>query len=168
MRIFFDITIFTAIGLAVLFVYLEFWDDIRLAVFNEEATYSLFVDTVPLDVTVADDPATRTKGLSGVSRLEPNQGKLFVFDDESKHGIWMKDMLIPLDIIWIDNELKIVYIEKQATPDSFPTVFAPTEPARFVIEVNAFFVDSHNLEIGDTVFIPPEILPADIIKDLQE
>lgn len=168
MRIFFDIIVFTAFGLALLFAYLYYWDDIREAVFGEEVTYTLYIKNVPVRVSVADDPALRTKGLSGVESLRANEGKLFVFDTSSKHGIWMKDMRFPIDILWIDENLRIIHIAERIDPSTYPTIFAPEQDARFVLETNAFFVDSFRISVGDSVFIPPEILPPDIRKQLQQ
>jgi uncharacterized protein len=168
MRIFFDIIVFTALGLAILFAYLYYWDDIRASVFGEEVTYTLYINNVPVRVSVADDPALRTKGLSGVTSLRTNEGKLFVFPENGKHGIWMKDMLFPIDILWIDENLRIVHIAEKIDPSTYPTIFAPEEDARFVLETNAFFVDSFRISVGDSVFVPPEILPVDIRKRLQQ
>lgn len=168
MRIFFDALIFVTIGLTALFVYISYWDDIRLAVFGEESKYTLFVSNVPVIVTVADTPETQAKGLSGVTKLGTNEGKFFVFDHAGKHGMWMKDMFIPLDILWISDTLEVVHIERVVTPETFPTVFAPPSDARFVLEVNAHLTDTLKLEVGDRIFVPPELLPADIRETLQD
>jgi uncharacterized membrane protein (UPF0127 family) len=137
------------------------------AVFGEESRYTLFIGTIPVLVTVADDPESRARGLGGVQSLGENEGKFFVFDEAKKHGIWMKDMVIPIDILWIDDNLSVVHIEKEVQPNTFPTVFAPPVEARFVLETNSFFVEAMKINIGDRVFVPPEILPSDIIHSLQ-
>ncbi len=167
MRILFDVFVFTIIGLTLLFVYLHYGDTVIESLSGQETRYTLFVNNVPVVATVADTPETLTRGLSGVTKLGTNEGKLFIFDHNGKHGIWMKDMLMPLDIIWIDENLKVVHIEKKVTPDTFPTVFAPPTDARFVIEVNAYFTDSLKVTVGDIIFVPPEILPVDIREKLQ-
>ncbi len=168
MKLIRDIVFFTALGLAGLFVYLQYWDDIKFSLFGEEARYTVFLGTVPLSVTVADEPDTRTRGLSGVESLGANEGKLFVFDQEGMHGIWMKDMLIPLDIVWINDNMHIVHIEERVSPETYPSVFSPDAPARFVLEVNTFFIDIHQINVGDRLFLPPELLPSDIRRNLQQ
>ena len=87
--------------------------------------------------TVADDDTERAQGLSGTKSLAGNTGKLFIFDRESKHGFWMKDMRYPIDIIWLDAAREVVHIKRSATPESFPEIFYPDQPALYVLEVNA-------------------------------
>lgn len=99
---------------------------------------------------VASTPEARDKGLSGVKSLDKNEGLLFVFDNDDTWGIWMKDMVIPIDIIWLDAEKKVVFIVKRADPSSYPyTTYRPTKPARYVLEVPAGTADSKNIRSGD-------------------
>lgn len=91
---------------------------------------------------VADTEQARVKGLSGVQKLDPNGGLLMDFQTDGTWGIWMKDMKIPLDIIWLDANKKVVYIVKNASPElSTGTTFVPKKPARYVIELPAGSVD---------------------------
>jgi len=75
---------------------------------------------------------------------------LFIFEKESLHSFWMKNMRFPLDIIWIDKDKKIVDIYKFALPckDICKTI-TPSLKAKFVLEVNAGFVEKNNLKIGE-------------------
>ena len=99
----------------------------------------------------ADTEATRTQGLSGVKKLGPNEGMLFVFDTNDTHGIWMKDMNIPLDIIWLNESKKVVYIVKNAPPeDVVKTIYSPKDAARYVIELSAGSVQKAGIKTGDT------------------
>lgn len=168
MRVFFNLVLYVTLGLTALFLYVTYFDTLMQMIFGEETSYTLFVNNVPVIVTVANTPETLTRGLSGTRELGQNEGKFFVFKESGKHGIWMKDMLIPLDIIWVDEELSVVHIEKQVSPETFPTVFAPETDARFVLEVNSFFTDTLKLQVGDRIFVPPEILPVDIRQKLQK
>ncbi len=94
------------------------------------------------ELWIADTEAERVQGLSGVERLDPNGGLLMDFEADGAWGIWMKDMKVPLDIIWLDANKKIVYIVKNASPElSTDTVFTPKNPARYVIELPAGSVD---------------------------
>lgn len=63
-------------------------------------------------VDIADTVVTRTQGLSGRTSLAETDGMLFVFENADRYGFWMKDMNFAIDIIWIDPEKNIVYIEK--------------------------------------------------------
>lgn len=104
-----------------------------------------------IDVEIANTNAKRELGLSGHVPLADDQGMLFIFDKTAKYPFWMKDMLFPLDIIWISEDYKIVYIEKNAKINSFPNTFGGQVEARYVLEVNAGFSDKNNLKIGDQI-----------------
>lgn len=94
----------------------------------------------------------RTQGLSGTASLDYPSALLFVFEQSDTWGIWMKDMNYAIDIIWIDEGQRIVHIVEEATPRSYPdTTFAPSEPARYVIEVPAGSVARDTIEIGQRV-----------------
>ena len=67
---------------------------------------------------------------------------LFVFPDNDQHGIWMKDMKFPIDIIWISENYNIVHVKKDATPESYPTVFKNSKPARYVLELPAGSIET--------------------------
>ncbi len=167
-KILFDIVIIIVIASTSLFLYKEYWDDAKRALFGDEPVYTIYLGSKALEVTVADDSQERIQGLSGVTSLRDFEGKLFVFDTDDTYGIWMKDMLFPLDIIWIDKNLEVVYIEENVYPDTYPQVFTPTTEARFVLEVHAKFVSSVQVKVGDRLLLPPGILPSDIQKQLQK
>ncbi|MGH7197093.1 MAG: DUF192 domain-containing protein [Candidatus Saccharimonadales bacterium] len=97
---------------------------------------------------IADNDSERAKGLGGVPKLEPHEGMLLVFDWDDEWGIWMKDMQISIDIIWLDNTKKVVDIEPNVSPDSYPENFKPNKPARYVLEVPAGVADLKGIRIG--------------------
>ncbi|MDP1710262.1 MAG: DUF192 domain-containing protein [bacterium] len=112
---------------------------------------------VDIPVELADTNEKRTNGLSGKSSLEKESGMLFVFEKKVvAPTFWMKDMLIPLDIIWIGNG-KIVKIDKNVpapvaeTPDTKLVNYSPGTPIDYVLEVNAGFSDKNNFKVGDSV-----------------
>lgn len=87
---------------------------------------------------VVDTPRLREKGLSGRSGLDDDEAMLFVFDSDDKWSFWMKEMKFPIDIIWLNNEGVVNYVEYDVKPDAIPhKVYAPPEPARYVIELAA-------------------------------
>jgi uncharacterized membrane protein (UPF0127 family) len=99
---------------------------------------------------VADTEALREQGLSGTKVLQPTDAMLFVFDENDKHGIWMKDMNFPIDIVWLDEKKKVIFMVKHAEPSSYPfTTFKPTKPARYVIELPADTIERKDIIIGD-------------------
>ena len=97
---------------------------------------------------VASNEIDRRQGLSEVEHIYPNGGLLMVFDNDDKHGIWMKDMRVSLDIIWLNNDKKVVYIVKNATPEmSTDVIFTPKTDARYVIELPQGSVDSAGIKV---------------------
>lgn len=108
-------------------------------------TWVLSFGSFTIPITIADTPVLQEQGLSGTLSLPAESGKLFIFDKPDFYGFWMKDMAYSLDIVWIDETMKIVGITKDVFPDTYPQVFYPPEKVRFVLEVNAGFSTTHNL-----------------------
>lgn len=106
-----------------------------------------------LTLKVADTEALREQGLSGSSPLSPREGMLFIFPHSGNYGFWMKDMLYPIDIIWLDEKYRIVSVEERAMPESYPKVFYPASPARYVVELRAGFFSEYHLKRGDVLEI---------------
>ena len=104
-----------------------------------------------IKVDLADTNESRAQGLSGRSDLKENEGMLFIFEHEGVYPFWMKDMNFDIDIIWINKDLKVVYVKKNATPESYPKTYIPSENAKYVLEVLSGFSDKNNLKIGDSV-----------------
>lgn len=106
-----------------------------------------------IQVKVADTAVSQEKGLMGVSSMPPDEGMLFVFNIELPYAFWMKDTLIPLDIIWLDKKKSIVYIQKNALPctKSPCTSYMPNNFAQYVLEVNAGWVEKNKIKLGDKV-----------------
>lgn len=102
-----------------------------------------------LTTRVAKSTAEREKGLSGTSALRQDEALLLVFETDGKWPIWMKDMNYPLDIVWLDKDKKVVYIVKNAPPESYPyEQFTPKEDARYVLELSAGMVTKKAIVIG--------------------
>jgi len=102
---------------------------------------------------VADTTEERAQGLSGKESLKENEGMIFVFKNPTVPGFWMKDMLFPIDIVWINESGKVVSVTKNAGPESYPLVFYPEGSIRYVLEVPAGFSEKNNLKKGDMVSI---------------
>lgn len=101
---------------------------------------------------VAKTAAEREKGLGGTGELRSDQAMLFVYDTDDKHSIWMKDMKYALDIIWLDKNKEIVYIVKNAPPESYPYErFVPKQDARYVLELPAGTAGKKMIDIGAKV-----------------
>lgn len=117
-------------------------------------TVGIIIGSVAVQASVADTLSSRIKGLSNTPYLPDTVVKLFAFGVAGEHSIWMKDMNYAIDIIWADQEGKIVHIEENVTPDTFPNTFSSPSPAWFVVEANAGFVAQHGIAIGDKIVLP--------------
>lgn len=104
---------------------------------------------------IANNPYLQAKGLSKRTQLCPNCGMLFIFNQETTQTFWMKDTLIPLDIIFINSSGVITDIYT-ATPeigisDFRLKLYQSTNPARYVIELNAFKSQKIGIKTGDQI-----------------
>jgi uncharacterized protein len=167
-RFFLDVVVILVCAVTGFFLYQNYWDTFMATLFSDEPAHTVYIGSAAVVVTVADTEQKRIQGLSGVKKLDEREGKLFVFDTDARHGIWMKDMLIPLDIIWIDKDLRVVSFKENVSPQTFPEAFRPDADARFVLEMNAHFVSSLRVQVGDRLTVPSQLLPEDIKKTLQQ
>jgi len=108
-------------------------------------------------VLIASDPIKRSKGLGGFKELKDNEGMLFLFNQPDKYGFWMKDMLFPIDIIWI-KDFKIVDIASNVLPEGAKNilelkVYYPKDKADKVLEINAGLAEKYGFKIGDEVLV---------------
>lgn len=116
-----------------------------------QTTNSLRIGDGIFRARIASNQTEREKGLSGVGKLEPDQALLMLFPTEGKWNIWMKDMLVPIDIVWLDKDKKVIFIVKEAQPEaSTSTIFEPKAPAKYVIELPAGTVDSKAINLNAT------------------
>lgn len=101
-------------------------------------------------VEIADSSQERAKGLSGRESLPQNQGMFFIFETPDRYSFWMKEMLIPLDFVWIKDSA-VVQINENIQPQDFqpPRTLTPDEEADKVLELNAGTIQRLNIKIGD-------------------
>jgi len=112
------------------------------------------IKSLSVKATVADTAALRKKGLSKIQSLPFDQAMLFVFENNGKYSIWMKDMKFAIDIIWLDENKRITDIATEVASesgkkDSELTIYKPVNDAKYVLEVNAGLVKLNNLQVGD-------------------
>jgi uncharacterized membrane protein (UPF0127 family) len=106
------------------------------------------------NVTIARTDTERQRGLSGTKNLASNRAMLFIFPDNTRPGIWMKDMNYPIDILWVSANSQIVHIVKNAQPSSYPEIFRSDVFARYVIEVPSGTIERTGIVKGDLVVLP--------------
>jgi len=124
---------------------------IALLLFNVrgKTPHILRIGEVEIKIELVTTSEERAKGLSGLESMPENQGMLFVFDKSDYYSFWMKDMNFAIDIIWIDEDKKIIDITHNADPQSYPQTFTPRLRAQYVLEVNAGWAKERGVEIGD-------------------
>ena len=108
--------------------------------------------------------AQRALGLSGRERLDPDAGMLFVFPDERTRAFWMRDTLIPLDLVYLDSDWVVVGIHTMQpepdTPVSLLRRYPSAEPARYALEINAGLAMDLGIEIGDVIDVSGLVIRA--------
>lgn len=105
------------------------------------------------DVEVAFNARERARGMMFREDLDSDRGMLFIFEREGIYPFWMKNTLIPLDIIWLDTEKKVVFISKNTQPcgDGPCPLIHPTGKAKYVLELNSGMSEKIGLNITDTL-----------------
>lgn len=149
-------------GLAILFLF-GFWGWLKYGRLSEPLRVNqIRIDGQAVEVEIADTMLSRERGLSGRTELRLGQGMLFVFPTASKHGFWMKEMKIPLDILWIAGN-KVIGVTSQVQPQPGAplwklTLYYPPEPADKVLEVPAGAAALHSWKAGSVFELPgPEV-----------
>jgi len=102
------------------------------------------------EVEIADTPVKRELGLQYRRELAADRGMIFLFPTESVQSFWMKNTSLPLDMIFIGGDRKIVGIVEQTVPFSLEprSVGAPSQ---FVLEINGGLAKRHGIKAGDSV-----------------
>ena len=105
-----------------------------------------------VNVEIVRNEEDRRWGLMERDSLEADAGMLFIFDQSGVYPFWMKDTLIPLDIIWMDYARNVVYIAEDVPPcEEDPCLsYNPDKEALYVLEVNAGYAAEKGLQLGDT------------------
>jgi len=111
-----------------------------------------FDNEVMFKVELAETSAEKTKGLMYRTELPEEHGMLFIFEKDSPRNFWMKNTLIPLDMIFINSELEVVEVKANVPPcKDDPCPSYPSEPARYVLEVNGGLAEKKGIKAGSIV-----------------
>lgn len=106
--------------------------------------------TIRVKVEVVRTPETRARGLMYRRELAADAGMLFIFERQETQSFWMKNTYLPLDMIFIDDERRVVGVVHDAEPLT-TTSRSVDEPSRYVLEVNAGFARRHGVATGTVV-----------------
>lgn len=116
----------------------------------------VFIDNgkekIKVNVEIADNAEERAAGLMFRQFLDDNKGMLFVYQWEDYRSFWMKNTLIPLDMVFISENFEIVDIRYAEPCKKDPCIsYVSSKPARYVLEVNGNFTIRNNIAIGNKV-----------------
>jgi uncharacterized protein len=114
-------------------------------------------------VEIANTDATRERGLMFRETMDPRHGMLFIHDRQEPLAYWMKNTLIPLDILFFDNQRRLVSQQRDVPPCTLGDACPPypsDAPARYVLELNAGQAAKIRLQNGAELRIDPQVVPA--------
>lgn len=127
---------------------------------GEETVSGVFTNgenRIDVKLEVADTPEEREDGLMNRSSLEPRSGMIFVYNEEDDRSFWMKNTYIPLDIIFLDSDKRIISVEKAYpqpnTSDEDLRRYRSEEPAQYVVELPQNFSEKYSLGKGDELVL---------------
>lgn len=113
----------------------------------------IFPNGYVVNVEIADDPELRAQGLMFRDQLAPGNGMLFFFTEDDVFTFWMKNTRIPLDMIWIDADKRVVHIKTDVPPcrvENCPS-YEPGVKARYVLEVAGGESARRGFKVGDVL-----------------
>jgi uncharacterized membrane protein (UPF0127 family) len=113
-------------------------------------TDSLGILKTKIDLEIADNDYERQLGLMNRKDMKESEGMLFIFPTLQLQSFWMRNTLISLDIVFVNDQKKIVTIHKD-TKILSDTSYPSTQPALYVVEVLAGYTDRHNIQVGDKI-----------------
>ncbi|MCL4371922.1 DUF192 domain-containing protein [Candidatus Marsarchaeota archaeon] len=108
---------------------------------------TVYIGSTQLEAIVADSFIKRMIGLMYRDSIADNECMLFIFSQEGKFGIWMKNMLFAIDVIWADSNLRIIDLQQNLQPCKklFCKTYAPQRVSKYIIELNAGFISKNKI-----------------------
>lgn len=107
---------------------------------------------------IAATHRAQTKGLGGIEVMKPHEAMLFIFDENEVHDIWMKDMKMNIDAVWLNEEKRVVHVEQSLSPASYPKAYGPNKSTRYLIEFPAGTVKEKRITKGKQAIFNEEVL----------
>ncbi len=108
-------------------------------------------DTIrKIEIELAESDEERMQGMMYRRSMDDNKGMLFIFETEEPQSFWMKNTIIPLDIMFVNAKKEIIKIHKSTTPFSEKS-YPSEKPATYVVEVSGGFADKYGIKEGDLI-----------------
>lgn len=119
--------------------------------------HKVTINDIEFYVELADDDNERAMGLMYREQMADEEGMLFIFPNSQYRAFWMKNTLIPLDILYFDQNKKLINISENTPPCKNTTTRCPNypskKPAKYVLEINAGLSKKHGFSAGDELLI---------------
>lgn len=141
--------LYLVLGLAA--VLILFFVALGLGKFQQQKFVAVNIGNGTVNAGVADTQPKQIRGLMFRESLPENGGMLFVFPGEGRYGMWMMNVSIPLDIIWLDKDKKVIYIKEAAQPCGALAIcpsYSPESDAKYVLETNSGYAKRHKIDLG--------------------
>ncbi|OGZ26840.1 MAG: hypothetical protein A2365_01425 [Candidatus Nealsonbacteria bacterium RIFOXYB1_FULL_40_15] len=106
------------------------------------------------ELEVAKTQEEKARGLMFREKLEKGKAMLFPYEEGGIYSFWMKNMNFPLDIIWINKDKKIVYIEENVPPCKTKECPNYRHEGKYILEINAGLSEEYGIRTGDAVDLP--------------
>jgi uncharacterized membrane protein (UPF0127 family) len=126
-------------------------------------TVNATIKDKPFTLEIADTPAKRERGLMFRNSMPPDHGMIFIFEVADNYQFWMKNTLIPLDIVFLDAKGNVIEIEARKANDE--TSMGPNQPESYVVELNAGVAANIGLTKGDHIDLPQIVLKRSVHSD---
>ncbi len=131
---------------------LLFHESVQPLTDKEFGKHTIYVNKyTPIHVIVADTASKKQKGLGGRDTMAPGEGMLFVFNRPARWRVWMRGMKFGLDILWLSEDGTVIDLKRTVYPESYPDVFEPERPAKYILEVLTGFSEANGIEKGTKI-----------------
>lgn len=132
-----------------------------LSIYAENALnqYYVVINNKKIMLDIADTPASRQQGLMFVESMNEDNGMLFILDKKVFVSFWMKNMKIPLDILFISGEkIAKIYSNVPVCKNAPCDIYPSDHMVDYVLEVNAGFCDKYKIRSGQSIKLSPDVL----------
>jgi uncharacterized membrane protein (UPF0127 family) len=100
---------------------------------------------------IVSTSASQEKGLGGRQNMAADRGMIFVFDSPETQCMWMKDMQLSLDIIWLNSAKQVTKVAENVSPSTYPEKYCSDDATKYVIELNAGEAKKAGIAVGATL-----------------
>lgn len=128
-----------------------FFVTLSVGKFQQAKLVQVKIGNATVSAELADTYEKQVRGLMFRKEIQKDAGMLFTFGSDGKHAIWMMNMSIPIDIVWIDSGKKVVHIESNVQPCSGLIAcksYSPEKGSRYVLELSSGYAKKHGIKVG--------------------